>query len=228
MYVKLAQLQAISGRKGRVNTVYVRATEAGAVSDVAAAIESIFDGASVTTAETLASRVTGSLTSAKDLTQTLGLAMEVLGLIGAILIASLLSLASVSKRTRELGTLKAIGWSTRLVVRQIAGESLFQGVLGGLLGVALGLSAALAITAYGPELKASIEAATQSTFPGPFGQGDVEAEAVTQTVELGAQLSGGVVALAVALAVAGGLIAGMAGALRASRLRPVEALRHID
>ena len=49
-------------------------------------------------------------------------------------IASLLTLSSVTKRTRELGTLKAIGWKRSRVVRQIAGESLAQGALGGVAG----------------------------------------------------------------------------------------------
>jgi ABC-type antimicrobial peptide transport system permease subunit len=38
----------------------------------------------------------------------------------------------------------------------------------------------------------------------------------------------GLIVLAVALALLGGLISGAVGALRASRLRPADALRHID
>ena len=38
----------------------------------------------------------------------------------------------------------------------------------------------------------------------------------------------GLIALAIGLALLGGLIAGSAGGLRASRLRPADALRHID
>ena len=39
----------------------------------------------------------------------------------------LLTLSSVAKRTKELGTLKAIGWPQSKVVRQVSGESLVQG-----------------------------------------------------------------------------------------------------
>lgn len=232
VYVKLAQLQQLSGRAGRVNTVYVRATSAREVGGVAKAIASSLDGASVTTAKTLADRVTGSLTSAKSLTEKLGFALELVGLLGAVLIASLLSLSSVAKRVRELGTLRALGWSRRLVVRQVTGESLLQGLLGGVLGTGIGLGGAALITFFAPTLTASVASASTSADPfgSPFGEreGEVAVPAVSQAVSLTAQVSPTVVLLAVLLAVAGGLVSGAVGALRASRLRPVEALRHID
>jgi ABC-type antimicrobial peptide transport system permease subunit len=229
VYVKLTQLQALSGRAGRVNTVYVRAKGASSVAAVSKSIKSSLQGASVTTAATLARQISGSLSSAKDLTQKLGFALELIGLLGAVLIASLLTLSSVTKRVREFGTLKALGWSRRLVVRQVAGESLFQGLLGGLFGVAIGIGAAALITLFAPTLKATVAAAAQGGgFPGPFGQGAVATTAASQNVQLVAHVSPAVIALAVALALAGGLVAGATGALRASRLRPVEALRHID
>ena len=106
VYVKLAQLQKLSGRVGRVNTIYVRATSASEVAGVASAIRSSFSGSSVTTAEDLADRVSGSLVDAKNLTKKLGTALELVGMLAAVLIATLLTLSSVAKRVRELGTLK--------------------------------------------------------------------------------------------------------------------------
>ena len=44
---------------------------------------------------------------------------------------------SVRRRTRELGTLKALGWTQRMVVRQIAGESLFNDCVGVVVFLAL-------------------------------------------------------------------------------------------
>ena len=127
VYVKLAQLQALSDRKGRVNTVYVRAKSAEQVGALARHIRDSVDGASVTTAKDLADRVTGSLVDAKNLAGKLGTALAVVALLSAFLIASLLTLSSVAKRVRELGTLKALGWSQWLVVRQVSGEALVQG-----------------------------------------------------------------------------------------------------
>jgi putative ABC transport system permease protein len=227
VYVKLSQLQALSDRAGRVNTAYVRADSADDVDAVASRIEDTIDGASVTTASDLADRVSGTLVDARNLAGSLGTALMIVGLLSAFLIASLLTLSSVTKRVRELGTLKALGWSQRLVVRQVTGESLIQGLLGGAVGVVIGVAGALAIGAFGPTLEATVSAVTeQGPRFGPFGQGAVEPTATE--IALDAPVSATIVVWAVGLALFGGLVAGAVGSLRASRLRPADALRHID
>ncbi len=237
MYVKLSQLQAMSDRKGRVNTVYVRAESADAVSGVAARIRGDFPGAETTTSQDLADRVTGSLADAKDLAGKLGGALTIVGLVAAFLIAGLLTLSSVTKRTRELGTLKAIGWPQRLVVRQVTGEALAQGALGGILGALIGVAGAALVSAIGPELKATVAQAASAGpriagpgggggGPGGFGQGAVQAG--SELVQLKASVDAGLVFVAIGLALLGGLFAGALGSLRAARLRPADALRHID
>jgi putative ABC transport system permease protein len=232
IYLKLAQLQKLSDRTGRVNTVYVRADSADQVATVAKEIETTFAGSSVTTAQDLADSISGSLVDAKNLSGKLGLALAIVGLLAAVLIATLLTLSSVTKRIRELGTLKAIGWPQRLVVRQVTGEALVQGLIGAGFGIVLGLAGVLLIRAFGPSLEASFASDAQNVGfggpGGPFGQGAVDTSAASTTIALGAPISIGLIALAVLLAVGGGLIAGAAGGWRAARLRPAAALRHID
>src|SRR5436305_4016959 len=97
VYFKLAQLQSLSGRTGRINVLHVRAVNANAVGRVASAIKNTFTGAQVTTAKQLADRIGGSLADAKSLSQKLGTALAIVGLAAAVLIACLLSLSSVAK-----------------------------------------------------------------------------------------------------------------------------------
>lgn len=230
LYVELATLQKLADREDRVNTVYVRADDTGAVTPLSKEIAASFEGAKVTTASDLADRVGGSLVDAKNLSGKLGTALIVIGLLASVAIASLLTLSSVTKRIRELGTLKALGWRQGLVVRQVAGESLAQGALGGVVGVVLGVGGAALISAFGPTLEASV-AASQSAAGGPggflgFGSGQITSG--TASVSLDAPVDPRLIAIAVGLALLGGLLAGAVGGLRASRLRPADALRHID
>ena len=224
-YVELGRLQQVSDRVGRVNAIQVRAESADGVVGLEQEITREIPGADVVTAADLADRVGGSLADADDLSSKLGTALAIVALLAAFLIATLLTLSSVQKRIRELGTLKALGWRQRLVVRQVTGESLVQGALGGLLGAAIGVAGAAIVDAIGPTLEASVEQQASGGF-NPFGQGAVSAGSAD--VVLGAPVDVGLLAAAIALAIVGGLLAGAAGGLRAARLRPAEALRSAE
>lgn len=55
-------------------------------------------------------------------------------------------LMSVMERTKEIGTLKAVGWTKSNVIIMILLESIFIGVLGSLLGIGLGYGLAMTIS----------------------------------------------------------------------------------
>jgi putative ABC transport system permease protein len=226
VYLPLNELQRLSGRSARVNTLLVRADSAADVPALTKSIQRSFPGASVTSAKDLANSITGSLVSAGTLANRLGLALGALAILAAVLIAVLLTLSSVAKRVRELGTLAALGWSRGLIIRQVLAESFAQGALGGLLGAALGTLAAFGLTSAGISLHAAA-----STQAGPltssFGLGRVLSDTASEAIVLTAPLQPMVLLLAVGLAVGGGLVAGGAGALRAARLRPADALREL-
>lgn len=224
-YLELGRLQVLSDREGRANEMLVRAKSTASIDALSRQISDQLPGADVVTASELADRVGGSLTDAQNLSSKLGAALAIVALAAAFFIAILLALASVQKRTRELGTLKALGWRKRLVVRQVSAESVLQGLLGGLVGAVLGISGAAIIETLDLKLQASV-AQAESSGIGPFGQGQVAAGSAD--VVLGAPVDVGLLLLAIALAVLGGLLAGGAGGLRAARLRPAEALRSIE
>ena len=223
VYVPLARLQALAGQKGLVNTVLVRADDSSSVASVEQEIEDTYSQAQVASAKQVADRISGSLVDAADLSRSLGVALSIVAAVAAFLLAALLALSSVGKRVRELGTLKALGWTQRRVVRQVAGESLAQGLLGGVLGVALGLLAVALVDAFGPTLEASSTSGGGSLF----GLGQV-ARTTTHAVSMSAPVDVAIVLAGFGLAVLGGLLAGAAGALRAARLRPADALRALE
>jgi putative ABC transport system permease protein len=223
VYVPLAQLQTLSGLKGLVNVVLVRATDSSAVAATQKLIEKRYSQAQVASSKQVADKISGSLVDAANLSHNLGLLLSIVAAASAFLLAALLALTSIGKRVRELGTLKALGWSQRKVVRQVAAESLAQGVLGGILGVVLGLLAAGAIGVLGPTLTASSTTGGGSIF----GVQQI-AQTTSQGVSLAAPVSVTILLFGFALSLCGGLLAGTAAALRASRLRPADALRNVE
>jgi ABC-type lipoprotein release transport system permease subunit len=236
MYVELATLQKLagSGWTGQVTGVQVRAKNSGEVASTAAQVKNVLSGAQVTTAQDLANRVGGSLTDAKNLAGSLGQALEIVGLLAAFLIAVLLTLASVAKRTREIGTLRAFGWSKLLVVRQISLETVVQGALGGLAGAVLGAAAAAGISLANWTLKATVANPSSGSGGfgggggGPFGLGQAAVTAGSTVVHITAPVDLGLIIVAMLIAVLSGVFIGGIGGLRAARLRPAEALRNLE
>jgi hypothetical protein len=226
VYVPLGQLQTLASLAGQVNVALVRAANGQSVADVQRRIETSFPSAQVASAKDVADSISGSLVDAANLSHRLGVALAVLAALTAFLIALLLTLSSVGKRVREIGTLKALGWRQRIVVRQILGESLAQGVAGGVIGVVLGVVAAAVIGAVGPTLSAS--SSTGGDGGDFFGLGAVSARTVTDQVALTAPVAVGVLLLGLFVAVLGGLVAGAAGGWRAARMRPADALRQVE
>ena len=233
VYVNLATLQKISEREGRINTLSVRASSTDDVASVADAIPQVFTGAEVTTAEDLADQVQGSLVDASNLVDRLGFVLKIVGLGAAFLIASFLTLSSVAKRVRELGTLKAIGWSQSRVVRQVTAESVAQGLFGGAVGAAIAAAGIAVFNALGITLQASVAAAEQAAGgpefgpPGAFGLGTASTVSGATEIVLRAPFDLNVVVVAIGLALLGGLVAGAAGGLRAARLRPAQAFQTV-
>jgi len=106
-------------------------------------------------------------------------------------------LMSVLERTREIGVLRALGWRRRQVLGLIVQEALALGLVGGLFGILLGIG----LTA----LLAQIPQTVGAIAP---------------------QYSLGLFAQALGLALITGAVGGLYPAWRATRMRPIEALRY--
>ncbi len=240
IYVPLARAQAMSlyagNLQGEVTTIYVAAASAADIPAVSKEISGLLPGTTVTTEASLASEVTGSVSSAAKLASDLGRWLAVLVLIAAFAVACLLTMAAVARRVAEFGTLKALGWRTRRIVAQVLGESMVMGAAGAAVGVGLGFAGAAIISAAAPKLSATVSAsaaafslaAGQAVGPGPGGGAPRSPTAShVVAVPLHPSVTVGVIVLAVILAMAGGLLAGSLGSWRIARLRPADALTRV-
>jgi len=114
-------------------------------------------------------------------------------------------LVSVTQRTREIGVQKALGAPRRYILFQFLAEALTITFIGGVLGVVLAYVVALSVgrlTLY-------------SAFAKNGEAGDIRLIIAPGTLIASTLILGAV-----------GLISGMIPAFRASRLNPIEALRH--
>ncbi len=255
VYIPIGVAQSLANMKNDVNTVYVAASSASAINSVSSEIKTALPSDTVTTSSDLASEVTGSLSSASSLANNLGKWLAIAVLIAAVGLAILLTMAAVSRRVREFGTLKALGWKSRRIIGQVMGEAVAMGIIGGVVGIGLGFAGAELVSKLSHKLTAVVGQTTGSATPGgarQFGAGGTGGTGAggtgggfgggggggggfraatpashTVTVHLSAAVSTNVILLAVLLAVAGGLLAGMFGGWRAARLRPAAALAKV-
>lgn len=228
IYFPLATLQKLAGKEQRVTQVLVKATSAGSLGSVTTAIQKLLPGAEVVSTKTLADQVTGSLADTHNLAKDFGGVLAIIVLAAAFTIAVLLTLSSIGKRVREIGTLRAIGWSKVRVLRQILGETLGIGLIGGLLGMLVGIAVAAGVHAASPTLSATTAGVpglnSASSLSRLFGQAT---SVHTTKVALGAPLHASTLVLGVVFALIGGALAGLFGGWRAARLAPAVALRDI-
>jgi putative ABC transport system permease protein len=256
VYIPLGVAQSLADLKNSVNTIYVSATSNNDITTLASTIKNAVPGSTVTDQDSLASEVTGSLSSAASLANSLGKWLAIAVLIAAFLLATLLTMSAVSRRVREFGTLKALGWKSRRVVGQVLGESVAIGIVGGVVGVGLGFLGAGLVNHFSGSLSASLGSATGSATPGgarrfggafpsgaafPGGGGggtvggsgfrgafaDAGRTASTVAVHLSAPVTITAIVAAVGLAILGGLIAGGFGGWRAAQLPPAAALSKV-
>ncbi|TXS34778.1 ABC transporter permease, partial [Streptomyces sp. t39] len=130
VYLPLAEAQTLADAADKVTTVYVKATDSQRIDGIKQAIQKNISGTTVTTSADLADTVSGSLSTASDLASGVGKWLSYLVLAAAFLVAGLLTSSAVSRRVREFGTLKALGWRSGRVTRQVAGEALVNGLVG--------------------------------------------------------------------------------------------------
>ncbi|MEU2583325.1 ABC transporter permease [Streptomyces avermitilis] len=236
LYIPLKQAQTLGDSKNKVTTIYVKAADSQQIDVVKSTIRKNISGTTVTTSADLAKTVSGSLSTASGLAKNVGKWLSIAVLVAAFLVAGLLTSSAVSRRVREFGTLKALGWKSGRVTRQVVGEAMVNGLVGGALGIALGLGGAYVVTAISPTLQADI-GSTGGNAGGPggggpggggFGGPGRQTASKALEVALTAPVSLSTIVIAVALAVTGGLVAGAFGGWRASRLRPADALRRVE
>ncbi|HIP95958.1 MAG TPA: ABC transporter permease, partial [Anaerolineae bacterium] len=186
--VLLEDAQSLSGRPRQVNTYLLQLRDIQDAAAVRQRIARRFSDLTVTTSSDFAQQQ-DMLAYLQGFTWGISFLVVLTGGVGVMNTM----LMSVFERTREFGTLRAVGWRPRQVLSMVLGESLLLSGLGGLVGVGLGMAAVRAVE----------NAPAVSGF-------------------LSVTLSPILLAQAIGVALTLGLVGGVYPAWRASRLMPAE------
>jgi putative ABC transport system permease protein len=204
-YVELSDVQTITNKTGVVTEVDVKATSPSLVNKVVSEIDSSLSGVTANTGSAVASEV--------SLSASLAIFFIVIG--GVALLAGGFGVTntmimSINERTREIGTLRAIGAQKSQVLRIFFSESLLIGALGAAAGAILGIIISLILPYFSSSISSS------GAFGGLLGG------------RLATSLVASNILLSMGLGVLVGVLAGIYPALRASRMKPEEALRYVQ
>ncbi len=230
LYMNLSDAQAVTNNVGMITSINVFADNAEIVSSVSDAIAVLHPELNAVTAQERLDQITQAqtvsqqqLTQAQNtLAQTQNTAFSeiVVAVAATSLIVLFVMLYTVRERTKEIGTLKAIGFSNQTVMSQFVLEGVLLSAIAGVVGIAIGVIAA-------PSLVSILQLTPVATF-GRFSGGGI----IVNAGQAAAQTSSAVavtpelILITFGVAVLLGAIGSLYPAWRAARTRPAEAMRY--
>ncbi len=195
IYMPLSNLQNLTSNDNKVSAILVKVTDNANVTTVSQNIESAYPNQlTTTTAEATAGRINQGLGFIDTASWAISLLAIFIGAVGVINTM----IMSVYERTREIGVLKAVGWTDKRILAMILGESVVLTLIAFVVGTVIAVVGVEILLTYSPSVSGIIK----------------------PSFALDIFLRAFVVAFLV------GVIGGLYPAYRASRLSPTEALRY--
>jgi putative ABC transport system permease protein len=201
---------------GDVNLLFIKADQEK-ITPLAASLKDILGKkATVATPDSFL-KLLGSLFALSD---KFTLAASLIAIIVAILIAFKTMAGNIAERAREIGVLKAVGWTNRNVVTQLLMESVVQCFLAGILGLLIALVVAFGLGFMKVNIPIPWDMAPTPHFlPGGGDQ-------IFKTLRLPIHVPWTLALFSFGLSI---VIGGMTGALlgrQIAKIKPSEVLRH--
>jgi ABC-type antimicrobial peptide transport system permease subunit len=210
-------LQSVSPyAPGDVNLLFIKADQEK-ITGLASEMKGILgDKATVATPDSFL-KLLGSLFALSD---KFTLAASLIAIIVAVLIAFKTMAGNIAERAREIGVLKAVGWTNRNVVSQLMSESVIQCLVAGILGLLIALVASFGLSFMKVNIPIPWEMSPTPHFlPGGGDQ-------IFKTLRLPVHVPWNLAFFAILLSI---IIGGMTGGLlgrHISKIKPSEVLRH--
>jgi putative ABC transport system permease protein len=210
-------LQSVSPyAPGDVNLLFVKADQEK-ITGLASEMKGLLGNkATVATPDSFL-KLLGSLFALSD---KFTLAASLIAIIVAVLIAFKTMAGNIAERAREIGVLKAVGWTNRNVVSQLMSESVVQCFMAGILGLLIALVASFGLSFMKVNIPIPWEMSPTPHFlPGGGDQ-------IFKTLRLPVHIPWNLAFFAILLSIIiGGLTGGLLGR-HISKIKPSEVLRH--
>jgi putative ABC transport system permease protein len=224
VYMNLSDAQAVTDNQGNVTSFTVYAQNPDLVNQVITSINTQYPelsavalngGNNLQTSQTGVANL--QQTAADALNQSNSTAIEEIVIVVAAtsLIVLFVMLYTVRERTKEIGTLKAIGFSNSTVMGQFLIEGILLSIIAGVVGITIGVLIA-------PQLAALLVPMN------PFGSlaNAGAASRITSTVTSPVAISPEIILIAFGAAVVLGALGSLYPAWRAAKIRPAEAMKY--
>jgi putative ABC transport system permease protein len=217
IYLPLQDAQnLLGGESGGVNIVYLRLKNPSLLSQVKTSIARQINGVSVASSDS-SLELMGGISKISD---QFSFIASIIALGGAVFLIVKVMVSNLVERSREIGILKALGWTERDVQKQLMGEVFLQSLAGGVFGILMGyffsyLLGFLSIPVSTPWELNLLPAFAKDTA------------AAAQTVRLPVSISAGLTAVSLALSLVAGAMASYLMGKRTARMKPAEILRQL-
>jgi putative ABC transport system permease protein len=234
VYMNISDAQRITGNTGNSSRLDVYAEDVSDVDGIAEVIEAAYSSELYVTTyedrlanlENMQEMYQTTLENAEaSIAQTQATAFQeiVVAIVATSLIVFFIMLYTVRERTKEIGVLKAIGFSNWSIMSQFMVEGILMSLMAGVVGVVVGI--------IGAPILSSLLLPHVSIFPtqgrgGPGTFGQIMNPDIFQSESAALALDPQTLLLAFGAAVLLGALGSLYPAWRASRTSPMEALRY--
>jgi putative ABC transport system permease protein len=217
IYLPLADAQALLEKgAGGVNTVYLRLKDPSMLDRIKGEIVLALPGISIASSDSFL-EVMGGISR---ISNQFAMVVSLVALGGAILLIIKTMLANLVERSREIGILKAVGWTGADIRKQLMGEAFAQALLGGITGILAGYLISYCLGYFSIPVSTPWEVNLTPAFA-------KDAAAAAQTIRLPVHLSAGLITASLALSLAAGGLASYFMARRMAKIKPGDILRQL-